>query len=191
MGSENYDKSYDFSSMFNNEFLADVKIKSSSGQIVIRKERINCKLIKKKSEFLIKFPLKHTLTHTQNTKFHVHKSIIWLTLKEKTDTFLSKLSKHNFDSDSLELVLFYCYSGCLPARLDLKCPAPLQPQEFSATSVGGAELLSLGDEVRLKSLVQFLEEYDELGNLNELLRIYMNNFSFKLSKIRNIINLFK
>lgn len=33
--SDSYDKSYDLSSMFNNEFLADCKIKSSNGQIVI------------------------------------------------------------------------------------------------------------------------------------------------------------
>lgn len=94
-------------------------------------------------------------------------------MKEKTDAFLNKLSKQNFDSDSLELVLFYCYSGCLPMRLDLKT-ASAQPE--------GGELLSLGDEARLKSLVDFLEGYDELSHLNELLRVYMNNFSFKLSK---------
>lgn len=47
--------------------------------------------------------------------------------------------------------------------------------------------MSLGDEARLKSLVQFLEEYDELSDLNQLLKVYMNNFSFKLSKKTIII----
>lgn len=128
----------------------------------------------------------------------MHKSIIWLTLKEKTDTFLNKLNKHNFDANSIELVLFYCYSGCLPLRLDLKAAAGAvgsSSPQASASSGGPTssaaaasasdsnmhELLSLGDEARLKSLVQFLQEYDELNDLNDLLRVYMNNFSFKLS----------
>lgn len=118
---------------------------------------------------------------------------MWLTLKDKTETFLNKLNKHNFDSDSLELLLFYCYSDCLPLRLDLKTSAtfalsnPNNSTDTASnnTNTTGDQLLSLGDEARLKSLVQFLEEYDELSDLNQLLKVYMNNFSFKLSKLNN------
>lgn len=117
---------------------------------------------------------------------------MWLTLKDKTETFLNKLNKHNFDSDSLELLLFYCYSDCLPLRLDLKTSATFalsnpnnSTDTASTNNTTGDQLLSLGDEARLKSLVQFLEEYDELSDLNQLLKVYMNNFSFKLSKQNN------
>lgn len=112
-------------------------------------------------------------------------------MKEKTDTFLSKLNKQNFDANLLELVIFYCYCGCLPLRFDLKS---LQTQSPAATAIASTsasaqsdsstvhELLSLGDEARLNSLVQFLKEFDEMNDLNNLLSVYINNFSFKLSR---------
>ncbi|CAF0709344.1 unnamed protein product [Brachionus calyciflorus] len=128
---EVYDKQYNFSNIFNNELLADVKINNSNGGM-----------------------------------FYAHKSIIMLTLKENTDKFLNELNEFRYNSELIELILFYLYNDCLPSKL-----------EFKSNDKNYDVII---EEHKLKEFNDFVKKYRELSNLNAIIQSYLNNFSFKL-----------
>lgn len=68
----------------------------------------------------------------------------------------------------IELMLFYLYCDCLPPRFDLKNSYEQENQI---------------EENKLKSFIEFISKFNELKQLNSLLQSYLNNFSFKISKL--------
>ena len=94
-------------------------------------------------------------------------------MKQNLDTFLNQLNSNIYESDLIELMLFYFYCDCLPSKFDRNYKLNMDKktnQEF------------LIDENKLEYFINFISNYSELNNLKTLLDSYMSNFSFKLSK---------
>ncbi len=91
-------------------------------------------------------------------QYYAHKSILFLTLKNETDDLLNKI-KINNDEDLIELVLYYCYSNCLPS-----------------TNI---------NQNKSNIFLNFIQQFKNLNNLQVLLTTLFSNLTFKKRKLNN------
>lgn len=89
-----------------------------------------------------------------------------LTLKDNTDKFLNELNEFRYNSELIELILYYLYNDCLPIKFDFK--STYNEHEFVI------------EETKLQSFIEFVQKYQELDQLNVIIKSYLKNFSFKL-----------
>ena len=88
------------------------------------------------------------------SQYYSHKSIIYLTLKDETDLLIEKFKLNNLNDDLIELILYYCYSNCLPLMNNL-------------------------NQANSDKYFQFIKQFKNFNNLECLLNTLFSNISFK------------